>query len=266
MVKCHHKGLGGVMSKIFLPEVSGYTDFIPADVGHEQCKSGHSFGPYIRKYYLVHFVIGGYGTLVNERGTHHICGGKAFLIRPGEVTTYTASTDNPWEYVWLGFSGNLASSFDNVPDVFDYDASILTEISCAIESNKCREALLISAIFKLHASIIDGKILSDYPSRVKNYINLHYMESISISAIAESLGLNRKYLARIFKEEIGVSMQEYLIDKRLHEATRLLKVGYNVAECAYMVGYSDPFGFSKGFKSKYGIPPSKYTEPAENRR
>ena len=246
------------MGKIYLLEDSGYSDFIPADVGSELCKSGHSFGPYIRKYYLVHFVIGGEGRLINERGTHHIGGGKAFLIRPGEVTTYTADKDDPWEYTWLGFNGNLASSFDNVPDVFDYDPSILTEISYAIEQGECREALLVSAIFKLHASIIGGRVLSDYPSKVKNYIDLHYMEKLSIAAVADSLGLNRKYLARIFKDKIGVSMQEYLIEKRLHEATRLLKSGYNVEECAYMVGYSDPFGFSKAFKHKYGTPPSKY--------
>jgi AraC-like DNA-binding protein len=246
------------MRRIYLLEDSGYSDFIPTDVGHELCDSGHCFGPYIRKYYLVHFVIDGEGTFVNERGTHRIRGGEAFLIRPGEVTTYTADTDNPWEYVWLGFNGNLAPSFDNVPDVFNYDASILTEISYAIDSDECREELVISAIFKLHASIIGGKVLSDYPSRVKSYINLHYMESVSISAIADSLGLNRKYLARIFKDKMGVSMQEYLIEKRLNEAARLLKMGYNVEECAYMVGYSDPFGFSKAFKRKYGVPPGKY--------
>lgn len=254
------------MGKIYLLEESGYSDFIPADVGHELCESGHSFGPYIRKYYLVHFVISGCGTLDNERGTHHISGGKAFLIRPGEATTYKADADNPWEYMWLGFNGKLASSFDNVPDVFEYDASLLTEISFAINSDECREALLVSAIFKLHASIIGGKLLSDYPSKVKNYINLHYMEKVSISAVADSLGLNRKYLARIFKDKLGMSMQEYLIEKRLHEATRLLRQGYNVEECAYMVGYSDPFGFSKAFKFKYGVPPSKYFEQSENHR
>ena len=258
MVKCHYNSFGGVMGKILLLEDCGYSDFIPTDVGNEQCNSGHSFGPYIRKYYLIHFVVRGEGTFVNERGSHRIREGNAFLIRPGELTTYTADTSDPWEYVWLGFNGNLSPSFDNIPDVFDYDASILPEINDAISNDRCREALLVSAIFKLHASIIGGKPLSDYPSRVKSYVNLHYMENVSVSAIADSLGLNRKYLARIFKDKVGVSMQEYLIDKRLQEAVKLLKTGYNVEECAYMVGYSDPFGFSKAFKRKYGIPPSKY--------
>ena len=82
------------------------------------------------------------------------------------------------------------------------------------------------------------------------------MENVTISGIAESLGLNRKYLARIFKESRGISMQEYLISKRLHEAKKLLLSGYGASESAYMVGYSDPFGFSKAFKRKYGVPPS----------
>jgi AraC-like DNA-binding protein len=82
------------------------------------------------------------------------------------------------------------------------------------------------------------------------------MENVTISGIAESLGLNRKYLARIFKESRGISMQECLISKRLHEAKKLLLSGYGASESAYMVGYSDPFGFSKAFKNKYGVPPS----------
>jgi len=91
-----------------------------------------------------------------------------------------------------------------------------------------------------------------------SYINAHYMDNVTISQIAESLGLNRKYLARIFKEKCGVTMQEYLINKRLHEGKKLLRLGYTVEESSYMVGYSDPFGFSKAFKRRYGVPPSEY--------
>ena len=52
-------------------------------------------------------------------------------------------------------------------------------------------------------------------------------------------------------------MQQFLINKGLHEAKKLLSRGFNVEESARMVGYSDPFAFSKAFKKKYGVSPIK---------
>ena len=82
------------------------------------------------------------------------------------------------------------------------------------------------------------------------------MENVSIEEISKLLGLNRKYLSRIFKDAYGVTMQEYLIDRRLSEASKLLKTGCSVEETAYLVGYNDPFGFSKAYKKRYGNSPS----------
>ena len=84
------------------------------------------------------------------------------------------------------------------------------------------------------------------------------MHDTKISDIADMFNLNRMYLSRIFKEKTDMSIQEYLIYRRLHEAKKLLKKGYNVAETSQMVGYTDYFSFSKAFKKRYGTPPSKY--------
>lgn len=240
-----------------LVEDKGFLDFSPCDAGTETCDPGHKFGPHVRNYYLIHFVIGGRGRFRTPRGDYNIEAGSAFIIKPTEVTVYQADERNPWEYMWLGFRGGLADTFLDLPDVFEYDAAINDMLRTAIFADNGREALLTGVLYNLYARYINDKGRADYPNRVKSYINAHYMEDITIASVAENLGLNRKYLARLFKEKHGISMQEFLIDKRLHEAKKLLKQGYNVEECAYMVGYNDPFGFSKAFKKKYGISPIK---------
>ena len=239
-----------------LIEEKGLLDFSPCDAGREDCEPSHKFGPHIRNYYLIHFVLSGKGSFKTDRGEYAVGKGEAFIIKPGEVTVYQADADTPWEYIWLGFRGKLAMSFAELCDVFAYDGALVTELEEAISASVGREALLAGVLFKLYARLVEEKGKADYPNRVKSYINAHYMENVTIAAVAESLGLNRKYLARIFKEENGTSMQEYLINKRLHEAKKLLKLGYTVEESAYMVGYNDPFGFSKAFKKKYGVSPS----------
>ena len=82
------------------------------------------------------------------------------------------------------------------------------------------------------------------------------MNDISVEALAQSLGVNRIYLTRIFKEDYGVSIKKYLISVRMNYAKRFLEDGHSVAAVAEMVGYSDAFGFSRMFKSYFGISPS----------
>ena len=91
-----------------------------------------------------------------------------------------------------------------------------------------------------------------------DYIDANYMNAVAIRDIARLVGVERTYLAKIFKEKTGRSMQDYLIDTRLSKAAELLERGYTVAESAAIAGYGDSFNFSKMFKRRYGASPSAY--------
>ena len=83
------------------------------------------------------------------------------------------------------------------------------------------------------------------------------MRSIRIDDIAKQLNLDRRYLTRLFKEKTGQSIQEYLIQVRLEEAAHCLQSGYSVNDTATLCGYEDVSNFSKMFKKRYGISPTK---------
>ena len=244
--------------KVRLIEDLGFCDFSPCNFGRQACEPSHRFGPCIRNEYLIHFVISGKGRFISERGEYELSAGDAFLIKPGEVNTYEADLEHPWEYTWLGFRGKLARRFASLGDTFRYDEWIIRELEYAMQVDSGCEALLAGCCFKLYASLFGASAREDYPKKVVNYIDAHYMENVTISKIAESLSLDRKYLARIFKEKEGTSMQDYLIKKRLHEAKKLLLSGYAVKEAAFMVGYCDQFGFSRAFKKCYGVSPESF--------
>ena len=87
-----------------------FVDMTLYQYGWEPCKPMQSYGPYIRNHYLFHYVISGKGTLVsvNSSGinkTHSLSAGKGFLASPGQIVTYYADKDEPWEYAWLEFDG-----------------------------------------------------------------------------------------------------------------------------------------------------------------
>ena len=95
--------------------------------------------------------------------------------------------------------------------------------------------------------------------RIVSYFENHYNEKISLDRIAENMYLSPYYISKIFKSETGDAPISYLIDIRLSHAMELLKNGScdSVQQAAQMVGYDDAYHFSKLFKKKYNISPSK---------
>lgn len=95
--------------------------------------------------------------------------------------------------------------------------------------------------------------------QILSYFEEHYNEKISLDQISENMYLSTFYISRIFKSETGEAPIRHLINIRLEKAKALLEEGWNgnVQEIAAAVGYDDAYHFSKLFKKKYGISPSK---------
>lgn len=233
----------------------GFVELNPLSFGAEVCRPGKFFGPARRDHYLIHFIYRGEGELRNPRGNYIVKAGQAFLIRPGEVCKYISSENNPWVYTWVGFVGRLAERFDDVPDVFEYGKDVIPGLSALLGEENCLEERLCAFLFSLTADIAPYVAKNDRIKQVFDFIDVHYMHPVRVEDIAETLHVNRKYLARIFAEKTGQTVKECLTERRMYEARRLLRDGHSVSETALMVGYTDAFNFSKAFKKKYGFPP-----------
>lgn len=228
----------------------------PVDVGYEKCKKGHTFGPAIREYWLIHYVKSGCGTFVKGDKVYNVNAGEAFLICPDEICTYFADKNNPWEYIWIGFNGKYAKDFEKLGDVFTADEEIFNSIIQCEQYDVCLTEFLAGKLFLLYTSLFSNKSeKNSYVSKACGYIETNYLNDIKICDIAKIVGVERTYLAKIFKREKKISMQEYLVNVRLNQAERLLKMGYTVNEASYMSGYGDVCNFSKMFKRKKGISP-----------
>ena len=74
-------------------------DINPRICGVEACAPGHSFGPAVREYFLLHYVVRGKGIFRRGKREYTLQAGEIFVIRPGEVTYYEADMRDPWEYM-----------------------------------------------------------------------------------------------------------------------------------------------------------------------
>lgn len=261
-------------------------DINPLSYGIEKCKEGHSYGPAIREYYLIHFVLEGKGTFEKNNVTYKVEENGMFLIVPGETTFYKADDQMPWTYTWIGFDGDLAaglleeSGFSDKQPVLNAPSArcIVDSFTLAAELKQTAEYYICSKLFELFSllgsikaennSIAGGlagtdatleKQVNIYVRKVQDFIKTNYHKPVKVSGLASMLGIDRRYLYRIFKSYIGVSPQQYLLNTRLEKAAHLLdRKSCTVKEAAYGTGYEDVFNFSKMFKKKYGVSPGKY--------
>ncbi|MGQ3477190.1 response regulator transcription factor [Paenibacillus sp. TY11] len=94
---------------------------------------------------------------------------------------------------------------------------------------------------------------------IKRYIDRYYFEDIKISFFAETYFLSREYLMKLFKQQFGYGIHEYVQKVRMDKAKELLgDSSLKIQEISDMLGYKDKNYFSKAFRNYYQVSPSEY--------
>ena len=95
--------------------------------------------------------------------------------------------------------------------------------------------------------------------KARDYILSHISESVTTEALSRELGLNRTYLCKLFTEETGLTINQYVTHIKMEEAKRLMDItSKSIAEIAEYLGYSSQSYFQKVFKNRFGITPGAY--------
>ena len=98
-----------------------------------------------------------------------------------------------------------------------------------------------------------------YVTMIKGYIERNYRQEMSMTQIAEEVGLTVSYMSTLFKRAVGQTYKDYVIDYRLEKAKQKLRqTTESIRDIASSVGYDNAHYFSKLFKEKVGMTPSEY--------
>jgi two-component system response regulator YesN len=101
--------------------------------------------------------------------------------------------------------------------------------------------------------------------RVKQYIEQHFTQDLSLEHLAELVQLSPWYISKCFKEKFQISYIDYLTHCRIEYAKQLILQGEkSIKEIAFEVGYHDPNYFSRVFKKVCGCSPSSYNVKSES--
>lgn len=254
------------------------TNIFIRQTGQQQCLPNHSFGPAIRDHYLLHFVIKGSGQYHFNSNIYDISKNQCFLICPNDITYYKADSEDPWVYLWVGFSGARALQYleqisltreNPVIDIKDMDYMItclenLIESSAVLRGGELRMLghlyLLLSKLLEESKRPDSHTIQDDYIRKAVEFIEMNYTRQITVQDISEHLNLNRSYFSNLFKHKLNQSPQNFLITHRINKACVMLiqNKEMSVNNISRSVGYTDQLVFSKTFKKELGVSPSDF--------
>lgn len=239
-----------------------YGGLNPVELGQENCLPSHSFGPAVRTHWLLHYVVSGFGKFVREEKTYQVGPGQIFVIPPYLETYYEADRENPWHYVWIGFTTGevlpeaLAHPVITCPEARE----IFGEMISGSGMGEGQSAYLSGCLWKLMSIFLNqGTPRADYVDKAVSCMNAEFANGITVREVADRLGLDRSYFSTIFSEKMGIPPGEYLTGLRLAEAAKLMTVyGESPSLAAISVGYRDLYHFSKMFKKHFGASPRNY--------
>ncbi|OJV51906.1 MAG: AraC family transcriptional regulator [Bacteroidetes bacterium 43-16] len=220
--------------------------------------------------------------------------GESVLVAPGEtmVIDFPEADEQPSQCITLSLSAEYIEQtlqFLNLnqPKVSDDAWSVEAEhfylfnneplvaatqniMRVAMEDNKQKDLMVDFALKELLVRLMQtqgsqlvqsSSFLNKSNSRLAfavNYIRQNLHQKLSLEKIAKMAYLSKSNFFKLFKQELGISPNEFITRERIDQAKHLLKMQQSIKEVAYQTGFSDANYFIKIFKAMVGLTPRIY--------
>lgn len=233
------------------------------------------------------YVVNGKGTFIANGVEFPIQANDLIIVNPHIEHTEKSFKKDPLDYIVLGVE-NLSFVFDDLNDklpesmkaiskhvhkfsikssnFYAYLNIMLEEITEKQENydevcHNLLEVLLICLLRNENIKMVESTstILKKECFQIKDYIDAHYYEDITLDDLAKLTHLNKFYVAHAFTKNIGMSPINYLLQRRIEEGKSLLiSSTLSVADISSSLGFSSQSYFSQAFKKMTGISPRQY--------
>jgi AraC-like DNA-binding protein/quercetin dioxygenase-like cupin family protein len=231
------------------------------------------------------YISEGEGEFIINNKYFRACKGDIMVYNRGVIHDEKSDPLNPLRTYFCGIGNLKINGLDEgfiIPSTFlplihtnkymhkveNYISDIFEECSSQVLGYEIVANNLLTSLIILLTRIISTQSLStahletsSLSYQIKEYIDKNYTQDISLNEIANRIYVSQHYMSHIFKQETGYSPINYLINRRLGEAKKLLlTTDMNIFEISTRVGYENPNYFTMLFKKATGISPSKFRE------
>jgi AraC-like DNA-binding protein len=261
-------------------------------IGDIGCSSGFVLNSHVQKCFEVGYIVSGKGWVVIDDVRYPVKQGDLYICFPPQKHSAKADTDNPFRYLYMGFIFNrhpfeedsfihiqkMLQKIDNpvMQDRFDIHTPFSQVMNEIYKSGEFAELLIKSYLYEIVIKAyrdfcsdweykyelsqkLDGNQSIVY--NVISYIDNNIDSIDELKQIAKLLGYSYSYLSHVFSEETGLTLQTYLVQKKIEKAAELLNSNeLTIAMIAERLQYQSVHSFGKAFKKIMGVSPAKYQQ------
>lgn len=246
--------------------------------------TGYSFdwdrGRTLSEYQFV-YITDGEGIYEDESGTYSVKAGSMIILERSRWHRYRPNIETGWIEHFVGFDGSLVEHFYSImPNVsrggvlycgFSEDIiSIYTKISEVVKENspefqQIASGLVIQLFAKVSAILTNknfaGKPIERLIKKVQCKMRDNVDGDLNLPEIVERNNISYSHFRKMFKAYTGKAPNQYYIElKILKSKELLLSTNKSIKEISSELGFESTYYFSRLFKQKVGVPPSKIRE------
>lgn len=229
--------------------------------------------------YLFFIVLSGAGILNYDGSSYSLSAGDCVFIDCRKPYSHETS-NNLWSLSWVHFDGPTAANIYQKymergglpafhPDSFEaYEDTFKLLYDAAISSSYIRDMEINTYLAKLLSLLMADSWHPDQARagtkktellQIKQYLDENYAKKITLDNLSERYFINKYYLTRVFKEQFGVSIGDYLLGVRITKAKNMLRfTDKSAEEIGRECGIGDVYYFSRVFKKVEGIRVREY--------
>jgi len=239
----------------------------------------HAFERHSHPTYAIGITHSGVQTFHCSGAHHASLSGNVMLLNPDEPHDGSRGSDDGFGYTmlyiepavvlgWLERSaGTRASTYFRHTIVQDqHAAQRLLQVPAALaqaQESLRAETLTADAMIGLlqrhgETQTDEGRCADagrDRMCRVRDYIDSHFADDLTVEVLAAQAGLSRVHLTRAFRQHFGVPPHVYLNSVRLRHAQQALLAGQALADAALAAGFADQSHFNRRFRGSVGVAP-----------
>ena len=243
----------------------------------------HAYPRHSHDYYVISLIARGRQSFTHQGTKLSTPPGGLILINPGEVHTGEAADTHGFELRALYPSLSLMETavfeltgrraipfFREVRVDHRWATNSISSLHKAILEGagllECESRMLwtMAQLIRRYADIgsTEGHLGKEKRAtrQVRQYIDEHFAESISLTSLAQYVAFSPYYLLRAFRAEVGMPPYAYLESVRIRHTQRLIKAGKPLAEVASEVGFSSQSHMTRQFKKIIGVTPGQYAQ------
>ncbi len=254
------------------------------EIGNLEAKRAHTSERSGLQSYLFFVVLSGSGALVYEGRKYDLKQNECVFINCRRSYAHMTDSDDLWKLSWCHFYGpSLPSVYDKycerggrpvfAPDEGSFEdiKSVLAELMSIARSSDYMRDMRINEILSRLLTLIMSE--SWHPesrvsapkragiTNVKEYIDQHYVEKITLDDLSKRFFIDKFYLAKTFRNRFGIPISAYIQSVRITKAKQLLRFSSKtIEEIGCEVGVDNPAYFSRMFKNVEGVSPKMYRD------